>query len=367
MDDIDFPPQAVVKRSRETHGSHSQEQPTYSYSQLNRDAMSSQQHNLSQHNLFATALNSPIIYTPKLIRPNATRWPITGTRQTCPSRDMPLNSHCQTLQYEDFMRLNDVAQTGPVHQDAKKQGAQVCDRTLPCGFGKNTNTFTSAEEAKHEQRKAEILQVLEPMLANADRYPASVLLCWGEQDCCQILTIKTSDPTDSVALWHEIKWAWYARKGSWRRYIPLYGVRKVSVVDVSCLKSLDYTERNTNRRMKISILGQDAEYPQKGMFIGSYASDDLTIQKRFLEQIITDYVPQEWPCPYNLSSGNTECFGDCVSYIVDGMECPEHRLNSAKRELLRLDLRRFLTLAFSTPSIVRTNNLLDDDLFISEK
>jgi hypothetical protein len=123
---------------------------------------------------------------------------------------------------------------------------------------------------------------------------------------------------------------------------------------------------NTNEYLKLSIAGRDPQCLHKGTFIGSYANDDFAARKKSLEKIIANYVPQELPCPYDPSLGRTDCFNECVSWLVDGLECPEQRLSSAERELSRLKMREFLVLAFSSPSIARANDLLNGDLINSD-
>jgi hypothetical protein len=95
--------------------------------------------------------------------------------------------------------------------------------------------------------------------------------------------------------------------------------------------------------------------------------DDLPTQKQRLEQVISDYIRQEYPCEYDPSSGHVDCNDFCISKIADDFECPEKILYEGKRDLSRLSLRRLLVLAFHSPNIARANDLLSEDLFLSEK
>ena len=80
-----------------------------------------------------------------------------------------------------------------------------------------------------------------------------------------------------------------------------------------------------------------------------------------LERIIASYDPQECPCTYDPSTGQTGCSGSCISDDIPEEECPEKTLRRAQRKLLRSKMRPILTLAFSDPSIGMVNDLLDGE------
>lgn len=84
----------------------------------------------------------------------------------------------------------------------------------------------------HVNRKKEIEQVLSPLLAESTNNV--LLLCWGDKDRCHIIPTSIRHEADEVNIWESIRAAWYARRGYWRRYIPLYGVQQVDIVEV-CL------------------------------------------------------------------------------------------------------------------------------------
>jgi len=130
----------------------------------------------------------------------------------------------------------------------------------------------------------------------------------------------------------------------------------------------------TDINHQISIIGRESAGKQKpkqnGSFIGTYTDEDLASEKQRLEQIIDNYRPQQFPCPYNFATGETDCSReDCVSSALeDEEECPERRLHRAKRELSRLKLRPFLTKAFSDPGLAALNDfLLWEDVIYSHK
>lgn len=159
---------------------------------------------------------------------------------------------------------------------------------------------------------------------------------------------------------------WHAHRGDWRKRLNLFGVREVGIVEVRHVQSVwKLAISVTDRYLKISIAGWESKGKQqtkhKGRFVGTYTVEDVAAKKRRLEQIIANYDPQKFPCPYNPSTGQIDCFSECISYILDEMVCPERTLYQAERELSRLKMRPFLTLAFSDPGIAAGNGLLDGE------
>jgi hypothetical protein len=55
----------------------------------------------------------------------------------------------------------------------------------------------------------------------ADSTENVLLLCWGYKDHCHIIPTNIRHEADEVDIWESIKATWYARRGYWRRYIPL--------------------------------------------------------------------------------------------------------------------------------------------------
>lgn len=78
-----------------------------------------------------------------------------------------------------------------------------------------------------------------------------------------------------------------------------------------------------------------------------------------MEQIIADYEPQRWPCPYDTSTGTVNCLDECVTTYADDMECPERMKYKAERELSLLSLRHILTQCFFQAEIAAHNTLLN--------
>ncbi|RAQ70214.1 hypothetical protein COH21_013070, partial [Aspergillus flavus] len=88
---------------------------------------------------------------------------------------------------------------------------------------------TDTGRISHINRKKEIEQILSPLLAESTNNV--LLLCWGDKDRCHIIPTSIRHEADEVNIWERIRAAWYARRGYWRRYIPLYGVQQVDIVE----------------------------------------------------------------------------------------------------------------------------------------
>lgn len=112
---------------------------------------------------------------------------------------------------------------------------------------------------------------------------------------------------------------------------------------------------------KISIAGQKLanDHRSTGIeYVGIYNSEDLVAKRKHLEQVIADYKPQDWPCPYDVSTGIVVCLDDCVTSYADYAECPERTKFRAERELSLLRLRPIFTHCFLKAEIAAHNHLL---------
>lgn len=217
--------------------------------------------------------------------------------------------------------------------------------------------FVNTEDS-HQRRNSELGEALEPMLG--DGKVASVLLCWGERHRCHIIPVNIANSADEAAAWGEIHEAWYTYRGHWRRYLPFFGVRQVDIVEVCHVTAPRLPASGTNRSFKISIAGLISKDNAKPIYVGMYTVEDLDAERRQLEETITNYQPQEPPCKYNLSTGRVDCFLDtCVSYIIDGEECPEEMYHAAQRGLMRLHTRPLLTQLFSDPRLAALSRFLN--------
>ena len=44
--------------------------------------------------------------------------------------------------------------------------------------------------------------------------------------------MKVTNSANEVAIWQEIRGAWYASKEFWKKYLPFFNVREVDIVEV---------------------------------------------------------------------------------------------------------------------------------------
>jgi hypothetical protein len=120
---------------------------------------------------------------------------------------------------------------------------------------------------------------------------------------------------------------------------------------------------------KISIAGWETRgegSKYKDRYIGVYEIEDLTAQRKKLEQIIADYTPLEPRCSYNSSRGTVNCLSNCFSnYVDEKCPCPEQTFHEAQRNLSRINLRQFLTMEFSEPGLAKYNGVLDGENVIN--
>lgn len=96
---------------------------------------------------------------------------------------------------------------------------------------KADGTFVPIDQRRvnHETRKEELLAILKPLVD--DKKLPSILLCSGHKDSCRIIPVYVSE--DRVAVWEEIRRAWFDARGTWRqRLAPFLKIRQVAIVDV---------------------------------------------------------------------------------------------------------------------------------------
>ncbi|KAH7371169.1 hypothetical protein BKA66DRAFT_470322 [Pyrenochaeta sp. MPI-SDFR-AT-0127] len=372
MNNIKRPAQVVVRQPYETPDHDDEEQLTagvlFSRHELNRHRFLTW---IQQYSSIPIVIKFPTVRMLENSWPNHTSLlPVAKpalNRQLRTPYKIALNTQIPIQQNTGILHQTEVLHEGAEDQDISNQGEQFCEVKQSKSATKKEKEPVDIGQAKHEKRQKEVLEVLEPMLAGENPDSTSLLLCWGTPDVCEIHPVKISLSADEVDSWHKIQREYYARRGAWKKCIPFYCVKKVSVVEVSGMDSVDWAVSDTNAHTKISIAGRNSGHRLKDTFIGSCVNEDLPARKKTLEQMLTDYEPKDFPCPYYPSLGSTVCFPECESWHADGFECPEARINSVERELLRLNMRRYLTLAFSTPTIATANDLLDDNLLISER
>ncbi|OJI83167.1 hypothetical protein ASPTUDRAFT_57124 [Aspergillus tubingensis CBS 134.48] len=199
----------------------------------------------------------------------------------------------------------------------------------------------------HEIRRKELGDFFKPMF---EKDSPVIFICWGRKERCQIVPVVITDPTDEVTAWQAISREFYAQRGVWAKYLPWFCVNKVEIVDISIAgPKLASGRRSTG-----------IEY------VGIYNSEDLVAKRKHLEQVIADYKPQDWPCPYKASTGAVYCHDDCVTSYADYAECPERTKFRAERELSLLSLRPILTQCFFQAKIAAHNHLLSRERLIHD-
>ena len=108
----------------------------------------------------------------------------------------------------------------------------------------------------------------------------------------------------------------------------------------------------------VSLGGEISEV----QYLGLYREAEPANKRSELEDNIANYKPQDFPCPYNPSTGKANCSTNyCISCIVDDMECPENRLYESQRQLLDLIRRPLLTQAFTNENVANGSNLVKNE------
>ena len=57
-----------------------------------------------------------------------------------------------------------------------------------------------------------------------------IFLCWGRPEDCRVIQIPLKD--DGTWSFQELHDAWYAARGKWRRWLPIFGIVSVEPVQV---------------------------------------------------------------------------------------------------------------------------------------
>jgi hypothetical protein len=96
----------------------------------------------------------------------------------------------------------------------------------------STIGISDGRTVNHKICKEGHLEVLEPILRSDGSGSFCILLCWGKDDGCHIIPLSIPSSSDDVATWQAIRQEWYARRGKWREYLPLFGIKRVEIVEV---------------------------------------------------------------------------------------------------------------------------------------
>ncbi|KAI1776806.1 hypothetical protein F4818DRAFT_359959 [Hypoxylon cercidicola] len=220
---------------------------------------------------------------------------------------------------------------------------------------------TERQEPMRPRLKNEILEYLQPMLASDGRQACNILVCWGKDTRCDIFPVRVSPEADDTENWRAINEAWYQRRGSWRKYIPMFGVRAVEKVKISILSQL-HDPRSQKHEIR---------------FRGRYRclANEMKEAEEQLNSINTDgcfcyvnggAVRHGFEC-----RARWECYLEDIQLDFEDIRppsCPANDFYEAKMELSRLELRSFFLSAFLDTNATTVNHLLSyEDLIISER
>lgn len=114
-------------------------------------------------------------------------------------------------------------------------------RDIDHGPGSPEKTWCA--ETHSYLRKREVREIIDPILNEDNTDSSYIFLCWGKNHQCHINSVKIQNSRDEVATWEEIRQAWYAYRGAWRKLMPFFGVRKVSIVEVGDVQNASYSSR----------------------------------------------------------------------------------------------------------------------------
>ncbi|KAI0841141.1 hypothetical protein F5Y06DRAFT_213949 [Hypoxylon sp. FL0890] len=214
--------------------------------------------------------------------------------------------------------------------------------------------FVDRYKESFNRRKKELLTHLERILPPDGSDSSTILVCWGENNCCEIFPVQIALSADRPGTWKAIREAWYQRRGSWRKHIPMFGVRGVDMV-------------------KISILGDRRGRKTQSEYSGVYGrlDDELEKEEKDLEETIARGLPEvdsymDDSCRLDCQTGNP-----CHGVYCNGEEwhcstCPVENFYCAKRRRLRLTLRSAFLRAFLEPEFAGESSLLDYELTMTQ-
>jgi hypothetical protein len=228
MDGIRRPTTAVVRQPREINYDQEQQSETTPFSRT-RFSKWKQEHRISPQITRILTIIMSELPRPRYISV-LPYFSIQPTPQPPSTEILALSA----LGHQDVgpRRRNISAYQTTEHTGTGDQRAQASGGKPPNVSKKGSRKIVNTQKAKHEKRKKEILEILEPILNGEDLHSYSILLCWGKRSHCQILPVKIAHSADDVDVWQEVRRTWYAHKGDWRRLLPFFGIREVNIVDV---------------------------------------------------------------------------------------------------------------------------------------
>ncbi|OTA56490.1 hypothetical protein K449DRAFT_468383 [Hypoxylon sp. EC38] len=232
--------------------------------------------------------------------------------------------------------------------DSHEPHSQAADHTRSSA----RTSFEKTAENNHDEQKKKLLTHLEPILPLDGSDSCTILVCWGKSNCCEIFPVQIALSADGPAEWRAIREAWYRRRGSWRKHIPMFGVRGVEMV-------------------KISILGDLCRPKSQSTYSGIYkcVANELEIEEKCLRKTITKselyskWLGNEYD---SLAEFASYCVADDWVHSSD-YPYPRQGVEDMKRKLNRLPLRAAFLDAFLNPDIVGKSHLLDQKLIMGQR
>lgn len=97
------------------------------------------------------------------------------------------------------------------------------------------------------------------------------------------------------------------------------------------------------------------------LYVGIYLRDRCVIVRYCFEEVIVNYVFQEWFCFYNERLGMMECNLDCVSNFGLNVLCFEQEFFDVERKLCCFRMGDFRWFVFDDFCIVDVNSLFEDE------
>ncbi|ETN40099.1 uncharacterized protein HMPREF1541_04374 [Cyphellophora europaea CBS 101466] len=222
----------------------------------------------------------------------------------------------------------------------------------PTGTGAQHNSDDA--QARHDRRVKRVEKQMETVLqeAKADRY--HVFICWGKQNECDILAVAIEKVKleSQSELWKEIRRAYYASRGSWRKFVPLLRVKNVSKASISILGARGYLETSEGVR--------------NARFLGICSKDEPAAQRRKELETAKNSIKKTTDCYYDAVTGKTEHLDiECPEYWGENEGfCPTESLHHLNEALSTLSMRPFLSLMFHNPTTSEANAQLSREKLI---
>lgn len=238
MDQIRVPDQAVVRRPREIHDEDNDER-QFQLVPLRYRGEAGRSY-LAQDQYIDLLWAARLIFNPQMLKLNYPRsLPFFNTQPTqhLSTQNIPLSPLGPTLQNTHVRRrhkrspqtIKSVESMNPSTEEVgKKSGAKA---------RKWRWSVIDTRIASHERREKELMKILDAFFGLDDTH-SSILVCWGKEESCRFIPVKIPNSADDVTVWQEIHRRWYAHRGWWRKYLPLFGIKKVEIVEVRRIQSV---------------------------------------------------------------------------------------------------------------------------------